>query len=72
MILQEAVYLGMMFGIMIILIVFLTIWCVVGVVVALWIYNDAKERENMDETVWALIGLLLGLFGLIIYILLRE
>ncbi|GAH16019.1 unnamed protein product, partial [marine sediment metagenome] len=46
--------------------------CVIDIIIAWWIYNDAKERDNMDEKVWAIIGFFLGIIGLIIYILLRD
>ena len=45
---------------------------VVWVALAYWVYKDANKR-NMDNAVlWAAITFLLGLIGLVIYLVVRE
>lgn len=45
---------------------------VVWVALAYWVYKDANKR-NMDNAVlWAAITFLLGLIGLVIYLIVRE
>ncbi len=44
-----------------------TIGLVVGVIVAIWIYKDAKKRGVKNAELWALLGFLLSLIGLLIY-----
>ncbi len=39
--------------------------------IAVWVYRDARDR-GMDAAVWLLIVLLLGIIGLIIYLIVRE
>jgi len=56
-------------------------WVIIGLAIAgaitlqiyiiVWVYRDAKKR-NMDETIWLLIVIILGLVGLIIYLIVRE
>ena len=47
---------------------FFLIW----VALAYWVYKDANKR-NMDNAIlWAAITFLLGLIGLVIYLLVRE
>jgi uncharacterized BrkB/YihY/UPF0761 family membrane protein len=44
----------------------------VWVALAYWVYKDANKR-NMDNAIlWAAITFLLGLIGLVIYLLVRE
>ena len=54
-------------GLLVSLLVFL-VW----VALAYWVYQDANKR-NMDNAVlWAAITFLLGLIGLVIYLVVRE
>ena len=44
----------------------------VWVALAYWVYKDANKR-NMDNAIlWAAITFLLGLIGLVIYLIVRE
>jgi hypothetical protein len=44
-----------------------TLW----ILIAVWVYRDARDR-GMDAAIWLLIVLLLGIIGLIIYLIVRE
>ena len=56
-----------MIGIIIALIIF---W-VIAIVLAVWVYKDAKKRD-LNAVVWLLIVLLSGCIGCIIYLIVRE
>ncbi len=40
---------------------------VLYIVIAYWIYNDAKKRGNPNAVIWAVVGFILGLIGLLLY-----
>ena len=42
---------------------------IVGLVVAFWIYKDAQKRKLNEAVVWAVVGFLFGLLGLLVYYL---
>ena len=44
---------------------------VVWIFIGIWVYRDARDR-GMDATIWLLIVLLVGIIGLIIYLIVRE
>ena len=56
-----------MIGVIIALIIF---WAI-AIVLAVWVYKDAKKRD-MNAAVWLLIVLLSGCIGCIIYLIKRE
>jgi len=56
-----------MLGIYIFSIVFWIIWIVIAILMAIWVYKDAKEREDIDETLWLIIVILTGIIGFLIY-----
>jgi hypothetical protein len=39
----------------------------IGLLVGSWIYQDARKRKIDDPKIWIPIGVLLGVFALIIY-----
>jgi hypothetical protein len=41
------------------------------IALAVYTYNDAKKRSGMDQSIWVLIIALTGLFGFIVYIIVR-
>jgi len=45
-------------------------WFVVWILVAIWVYKDAESR-GMGGVLWLLVVLLIGLIGLIIYLVVR-
>ncbi len=47
------------------------IWCVIGIILAIWVYRDAESR-GMNGALWLIITILLGIIGLIIYLVVRE
>ena len=47
---------------------YLLIWFIVWILVAIWVYKDAEKRGK-SEVLWLLIVILLGLIGLIIWLL---
>ncbi len=52
-------------------IIIIIITYLIGIGLAVWVYNDAKRR-NMDATMWLLIVLLTSCIGCIIYLIVRE
>ena len=44
---------------------------VIAILIAVWVYNDAKKRD-MNAAVWLLIVLLTSYIGCIIYLIVRE
>lgn len=46
-------------------------WLVIFILVAVWVYRDAEKRR-MSGGLWLIIVILLGLIGLIIYLIVRS
>ena len=44
---------------------------IIGLLIAIWVYKDAKKR-GMSGGLWLLIVILFGLLGLIIYLIVRR
>lgn len=51
---------------------FLLIWLAIGALLTIWVYNDAKGRRGMDPTLWAIVVLLCGPVGFIVYVAIRK
>nr|MDO8062581.1 PLDc N-terminal domain-containing protein [Candidatus Freyrarchaeum guaymaensis]HDO80025.1 hypothetical protein [Candidatus Bathyarchaeota archaeon] len=49
----------------------IALWCIVAIILAVWVYRDAEER-GMEGALWLIIVLLTGIIGLIIYLIVRE
>ncbi|MHA1608074.1 MAG: PLDc N-terminal domain-containing protein [Candidatus Freyarchaeota archaeon] len=49
----------------------IALWCIVAIILAVWVYRDAEER-GMEGALWLIIVLLTGIIGLIIYLIIRE
>jgi putative membrane protein len=47
------------------------VWFVIAIAVGVWIYRDAESR-GMGGAMWLIIGLVLGIIGLIIYLIVRK
>ena len=62
---------GIFAGIYMIMIVMVIIFYVISILIAIWVYKDAKKRD-MNATVWLLIVLLTGCIGCIIYLVVRD
>ena len=45
---------------------------VMSIIIAVWMYRDATARGDSQAVLWAVIGLLFNLLGLIIYIIARK
>ncbi len=58
-------------GIWLTIIVLIAIFFIVGILLAVWVYRDAKKRD-MNAAVWLLIVLLTGCIGCIIYLVVRD
>lgn len=50
---------------------FLIAWLVIFIVIAVWVYRDAESRR-MSGGLWLIIVILLGLIGLIVYLIVRA
>ncbi len=53
---------------------FCLIWLiptVIWIVIAIWMYKDAKKRDE-NAVLWLIVGLLLGIIGLIIWFVVRP
>lgn len=44
---------------------------IIGILIAIWMYKDAKKRDE-NAVLWLIVGLLLGIIGLIIWIVIRP
>ncbi len=62
---------GLLGGLYLMFIAFAVIWFVVAILVAVWVYKDAKKRD-MNAAVWLLIVLITGCVGCIIYLVVRD
>jgi zinc-ribbon domain len=51
-------------------VIFALIWFVVWILVAIWVYKDAQKRGK-NGVLWLIIVILLGLIGLIIWLVVR-
>ena len=47
------------------------VWFVIAVAVGVWVYRDAESR-NMNGAMWLIIGLILGIIGLVVYVIVRR
>ena len=63
--------LGAIGGIILALIILVVVFYIIGILLAVWVYKDAKKRD-MNAAVWLLIVLLTGCIGCIIYIVVRD
>jgi hypothetical protein len=55
----------------IILLVVASLWFIAGILLCLWVYEDAKSR-GMEGALWVLIVLVANVVGLIVYLIVRE
>ena len=51
--------------------IIIVVWCIIGIVLAIWVYKDAESR-GMNGALWLIIVILTGIIGLIIYLVVRE
>lgn len=56
---------------MMIFIVLTIVFCIIGILLAVWVYKDAQSRD-MNAVGWLIIVLLCGCCGCIIYLLVRQ
>lgn len=47
------------------------VWFVVWIVLGIWVYKDANSRD-MNGALWLIVVIVLGIVGLIIYLLVRA
>ena len=45
-------------------------WIIISIILALWVYKDTQERG--ESSAWMLAPLLVGLIGLVIYLIFRK
>lgn len=50
---------------------FVVLWFVIALVIAIWLYNDAEAR-GQSGVLWLLVALIAGIFGLIIWLIVRP
>ena len=58
-------------GLYIVLIVLAVVFYIIAILIAVWVYKDAKKRD-MNAAVWLLIVLVTGCIGCIIYLVIRN
>ena len=58
-------------GLMIFFLIIPIIFCIISLLIAIWVYKDAKKRD-MNAAVWLLIVLVTGCIGCIIYLVVRD
>jgi predicted nucleic acid-binding Zn ribbon protein len=62
---------GAMFGMaMVTCAIFAIVWFIIWILVAIWVYKDAEKRGK-SGVLWLIIVILLGLIGLIIWLVIR-
>ncbi len=44
---------------------------IIGILIAVWMYKDAKKRDE-NAILWLIIGIFLGIIGLIIWLVVRP
>ena len=47
------------------------IWLIIFILIAVWVYKDANSR-GMSGVLWLLIVIILGIIGIIIYLIVRR
>jgi len=47
------------------------LWIIIAILLGIWVYRDAESR-GMSGALWLIIVWLLGLIGLIIYLVVRK
>jgi hypothetical protein len=47
------------------------IWFVIAILICIWVYKDAESR-GMSGVLWLIVVLILGLIGLIVYLVVRK
>ncbi len=62
---------GFLGAFLMIYVIVLLVICVVDLLIAIWVYKDAKKRD-MNAAVWLLIVLVTGCIGCIIYLVVRD
>jgi hypothetical protein len=50
---------------------FWVIWFIIWILVGIWVYRDAEKRGT-SGVLWLIVVILLGIIGLIIYLILRP
>jgi len=58
-------------GLYMALIIIVIVFYIVGILIAVWVYKDAKKRD-MNAAVWLLIVLVTGCIGCIVYLVIRN
>ena len=62
---------GFLGAFLMIYVIVLLVICVVDLLIAIWVYKDAKKRD-MNAAVWLLIVLFFPCIGCIIYLVVRD
>lgn len=47
------------------------VWFVVSILLCVWVYRDAESR-GMGGVLWLIVVIITGIFGLIIYLIVRK
>lgn len=47
------------------------IWFIIAILICIWVYRDANSR-GMNGVLWLIITIILGIIGLIIYLVVRK
>lgn len=47
------------------------VFLIIGILLAIWVYKDAKKRE-MNAVLWLIIVLIFGCCGCIVYLIVRK
>lgn len=51
--------------------IFIVIWFIIFIAIAIWVYKDA-ERRGSSGALWLIIVILLGIIGIIIWLIVRP
>jgi cytochrome c biogenesis factor len=66
---QEELAWGLGFGLLCLAIPI--VWFIIAILICIWVYRDAEDR-GMNGVLWLIIILITGIFGLIIYLIVRK
>ena len=54
------------------MLLFLLMWFIISLAMAVYVFNDAKKHKSVDQNIWFLIVAITGLLGFIGYMIVRK
>lgn len=63
---------GAGFAFLAIILLIMLVIAAVWIGISYWVYKDAKKRNMDNAAIWGIATFVIGIFGLILYILVRD